>query len=84
MMLEIQVLACDGHKNVAGLNRLMEPQPSIAGSPTAIQTLKKNPDQIHFHSIEPRAITKMNNNINTASTIARSRLDYESSVSDPF
>ena len=27
-MLEIQVLACDRHKNVEGLNRLMGSQPS--------------------------------------------------------
>ena len=29
MTLEIQVLACDGHKDVARFNRLMEPQPSL-------------------------------------------------------
>jgi hypothetical protein len=29
MMLEIQVLACDKHKNVAGLNRLIGPQASL-------------------------------------------------------
>jgi hypothetical protein len=29
MALEIHVLACDGHKKVAGLNQLMRSQPSL-------------------------------------------------------
>ena len=38
MVLEIQVMAWDNHKNVAGLNRLMGFQHSllITGSPTTI------------------------------------------------
>jgi hypothetical protein len=41
-MLEIQVLACDKHKNAAGLNRLIGPQASLfwyLDLPTAINTI---------------------------------------------
>jgi hypothetical protein len=85
MTLEIQVLACDGHKDVARFNRLMEPQPSLLDNRISNGNGNdKKPEQIRFHSKGQHTITKMNDNINMGSTITGSRFDYESSVSDPF
>jgi hypothetical protein len=56
------------------LNRNHNPSLLITGSPKAIhiQTNDKKPAQILFHSKRPHINTKMNDNINMASTIAGS------------
>jgi hypothetical protein len=70
--LEIQVLACDRHKNVAGLNQLIGSQPTplenwIFNDKTD-KTNDKKHAQIPFHLIRPHTI-KMNDSIRMDSTI---------------
>ena len=49
-MLENQVLAWDRHKNVAGLNRINDPNPTffIIGRPMAIRYKKKQQEKPAF------------------------------------
>jgi hypothetical protein len=50
-MLENQVLAWDRHKNVAGLNRINDPNPTvfIIGRPMAIRYKKNNKKNLHLN-----------------------------------
>ena len=73
MTLEIQTLAWDRHKNVAGLNQIIGSQPSPLGNWifngfAYIKTNDKKPTHIRFHSKRSHTITKMNDNIEIDST----------------
>ena len=76
MGLEIRVLTYDNHRNVAGFNRKMAPQPFSLNKCISNEYRykiynNKETQQIHFHSQRSHTITNMNDNINMNSTIAR-------------
>jgi hypothetical protein len=77
MTLEIQVLAWDMHetyggvKPVNGLPTLFSLDNWISYINTYIIKRLKMPAQLRFHLTRPHDITKMNDNINIHSTIAK-------------
>ena len=74
-------MTMDKHKNMAGQNQLLDPNPLslIIGSPTTIhiQTNNKKAAQIHFLSIRLPTITKINDD-----TVIF-RLRFWGRISDP-
>jgi len=70
MLMEIQGLAWDRHINVTGLNRLMVSHPHFNKDKTDININNEKLKQIHFNSIWPHTITKINDNRNLDSALA--------------
>ena len=72
MMLEIQVLAWDRHRNVAGLKQIQKfhfhLDKWVSNGNTHIIKRNQNPAQIRFLSNRRHTITKMNDIINMDST----------------
>ena len=89
MTLEIQVLAWERHKNVAGFNWLMGSQPSpldnwIFNSNTHLQTIKYL--KRFAFTQKDQTLTKINDNINIDSTIAgpvNDNINIDSTIAGP-